>query len=277
MKPSPFLWLFLFCVLIWGAMLGMLFSREVRLRWNANDAGENVSHYRVFVNGAAVLSASGTRASIEAQTGDTIHITAVNTAGESEASEALVIPRPPMDMEGASMVRVSSEESTRESTPGILAIDGQASTFWHTRWDAQPPHYIAVQLASPATCSALYYTPRQDGGTNGNVTAWEIESSMDGITWEPWASGTWAANDSTKVEALPLRELFYFRLWGSDRHMAAAEIALGGVYAPEPPVAESLVTLTLQQSGDLREWADLSVFTVPKQDRQFFRLQIQTP
>ena len=90
-----------------------------------------------------------------------------------------------------------------------------------------------------------------------------------------WASGAWANTRDRKTETLPLRGVSFFRLWGNDRYASASDLVLLGSYVPDAPA--SLVRLTIQQSSDLSDWSDLSDMTLPKQEKQFFRIKIETP
>jgi hypothetical protein len=65
----------------------------------------------------------------------------------------------------------------------------------------------------------------------------------------------------------------YVKLWGNERYASVSDLVLRGTYAPAPPA--SLVSLTLQQSSDLSNWSDLLQTTVPKAERQFFRIKIE--
>jgi hypothetical protein len=166
----------------------------------------------------------------------------------------------------------SSEETAREGTPMANAIDGDPLTFWHTNWDALPPHYLTIVLPKPATLSLLRYTPRQDGSTNGTVTDYEIETSPDGVVWTKTASGNWASDSTVKTAGFGMVSTRYVRLWGTGRWMAAAEIALHGVYDPEI----RMVKLTMQSAPDLASWADIGEpVMVPQLDKGFFRIKLE--
>jgi galactose oxidase len=177
-------------------------------------------------------------------------------------------------------VTASSEETAREPAGVANAIDGNSETIWHTRWGspALPPHYIKIELPRPAVLSGLRYLPRQDGSANGNATAYEIEVSADGVTWQQAATGTWSTDASRKTADLGFRSARFVRLWGNDPFMAAAEVHMIGSYEPTAPAS---VTLTPQQSPDMVNWSDLDgtpAFTVPLSNpRQFFRLKIEKP
>jgi hypothetical protein len=257
-------------------------AADVKLAWNANSAAENVTAYRIYRLGTpnvVIATVTAPTATVTAFPGEMIAVSAVNSVGESPLSTAIVVPEPaplplpPMDRTGWAIHRVSSEEIARENTPAARAIDPDAQTFWHTQWETLAPHYIALKLPRPALVSAFYYLPRQDGRTNGHITEYDIESSDDGETWEPWLKGQWANDASQKVVVLPLRPIRYVRVWGAARYAAAGDIHLGGTYVPEPPASE---TRTIQHSLDLQTWTDIAVLPGPPPTKEFIRIKKET-
>lgn len=93
---------------------------------------------------------------------------------------------------GWRLVEADSEET--DEGPARLAIDGDPNTYWHTRYDptaAPYPHYLVVDMGDIVTIGSFRYVPRQDGGVNGRVKAYEFYVSLDGQSWSsPVASGT---------------------------------------------------------------------------------------
>jgi beta-galactosidase len=72
------------------------------------------------------------------------------------------------------------------------AIDGDPSTYWHSRWNpkADPPHTLTLELREPQEVSRVKVVPRQDMA-NGRVREYELFLSEDGQTWgEPASKGT---------------------------------------------------------------------------------------
>jgi F5/8 type C domain len=248
-------------------------GRDVTARWLPNP--ENNVTYRVYRGIDLLVATPLTYAVVQAETGDTLGLVAVNESGSSDIATTVVKSPPPKLNHAEWNVTASSAETVREDNKPENAIDGNPATLWHTTWGLTlAPHYYRIELPRPAMISGLRYLPRQDGGTNGIVTGYEVETSMDGATWTSVAEGAWPNDATWKRAILPLTEALHVRLWGSDPRMAAAEIELEGSYVPEPPAN---VTLTLQQSSDLSEWSDLSEITTPKAERQFFRIKIETP
>jgi len=86
---------------------------------------------------------------------------------------------------GWKVVAVDSEETGKGRNGAALAIDGDASTFWHTRWsdDLHLPHAITVDMGELHRIAGLVYLPRQDGMLNGTVERFRFETSEDGVAW----------------------------------------------------------------------------------------------
>ena len=97
-------------------------------------------------------------------------------------------------------VHADSEQSGYEAAN---AADGDPATMWHTPWDGDAPpfpHWLAVELETPAKIAGLTVLPRQDGNHNGWIRDYTIYVSNDGSHWgEPAASGTFPANDELQT------------------------------------------------------------------------------
>ena len=83
--------------------------------------------------------------------------------------------------------------------PGLgadLAIDGDLTTFWQTKFregvpDAHP-HALTIDMRSSGPLMGVRYWPRQDGGYRGTVVDYAVTVSRDGRRWpdEPTATGS---------------------------------------------------------------------------------------
>ena len=116
-----------------------------------------------------------------------------------------------LDATGAAMSRTGwtvsadSAELVGENAPASNAIDGDASTFWHTQWQAAsppPPHSFTVNLGSARVIGGFKYLPRPGGG-NGTIANWRFFTSTDGTTWTQVAQGTFAKSAAEKTVTLP--------------------------------------------------------------------------
>jgi hypothetical protein len=92
-----------------------------------------------------------------------------------------------------SILSFDSQETVLENGFASNAIDGDASTIWHTQWSGSivpsPPHELVIDLSSVQKLSGLSYLPRQDGIDHGNIRQFEVYASTDGNTWSPEISG----------------------------------------------------------------------------------------
>jgi hypothetical protein len=128
-------------------------------------------------------------------------LSAVNGAAFASMAElnvlgtALVTATPkPLSPAGFTLRAVSSEETAAEWRPARHVFDGNAGTFWHSRWSVNPapaPHDLQINLGATYTIAGIRYLPRQDGSTNGRVATYEVYVSSDGSTWgSPVSTGT---------------------------------------------------------------------------------------
>ena len=96
---------------------------------------------------------------------------------------------------GWKIIAVDSQDTNAEDGSAARAIDGNSSTFWHTRWndDLSLPHFITVDMGNEHRISGFTYLPRQDGTQNGTVERYRFETSADGAHWVTnIVSGTFA-------------------------------------------------------------------------------------
>jgi len=138
---------------------------------------------------------------------------------------------------GWKVVSVDSEETAGADNSAVRAIDGDSSTIWHTRWNAdqKQPHTIAVDMGTRHRIGGFTYLPRQDGLLNGVVEKYRFETSADGVTWTTnIADGSFANiqnNPSLQEVSFAPVNTRYFRftslqaIWGSG-WTSAAEISV---------------------------------------------------
>ena len=86
---------------------------------------------------------------------------------------------------GWKVVSVDSEETAGADNAGARAIDGDSSTIWHTRWNADQrlPHSITVDMGETHRIAGFTYLPRQDGMLNGVVERFSFETSVNATDW----------------------------------------------------------------------------------------------
>jgi ABC-type sugar transport system ATPase subunit/O-glycosyl hydrolase len=94
------------------------------------------------------------------------------------------------------------------------AVDGDASTMWHSQWSpALPlPQSLTVDLGGRYDVSGVRYHPRQDGNLSGVITGYRVYGSPGGTTWTALASGTWPADAAVKTVELTTHAIRFVRL-----------------------------------------------------------------
>jgi galactose oxidase len=97
-------------------------------------------------------------------------------------------------------ITADSEETVDESAPATAAIDGSASTFWHSAWvmsgvgDAPLPHHITIDMKAPQKVIGFTYLPRQDASENGQIAMYEFYLSNDAQNFgQPVETGSFPA------------------------------------------------------------------------------------
>ncbi|PGZ94335.1 chitin-binding protein [Bacillus pseudomycoides] len=128
-----------------------------------------------------------------------------------------------------SVAGVSSQQ-TSANNAAANAIDGNGATMWHTLWDgSDKAPYITIKLNEVTSISQLAYVPRQDSNSNGNITSYNIYTSLDGVNFTKVATGTWADNKLTKNASFSKVDAGYVKLEVVSGHggfASASEIKL---------------------------------------------------
>ena len=129
-----------------------------------------------------------------------------------------------------SVVNVTSQQDNTGQA-GKNAIDGNSTTFWHTKWDLSDKiPSITIKLDKTYNIAQLSYLPRQDGGVNGNVTAYNIYTSTDGIKFTKVASGNWADNNALKNVKFPSVNAQYVKFEVTKGHGGFASVSEINLY-----------------------------------------------
>lgn len=113
----------------------------------------------------------------------------------------------------------SDAETATKNDPASNVLDGNATTFWHSRYTPKTvklPHTITVDMKSARTVRGLSYLPRQDTVKNGNIGQYAVHVSTDGKNWGPaLATGTWADDQTQKTVVFSAVTARYVRLTAS--------------------------------------------------------------
>lgn len=99
-------------------------------------------------------------------------------------------PAAPESKSLATLSRIGGKVAAVSSfQPGMEAqrmLDGDPSTFWHTRFaggDAKPPHSVVLQVPAGTRVRGLEYTAWTGGNGNGHVKRFTVSLSDDGESW----------------------------------------------------------------------------------------------
>ncbi len=125
------------------------------------------------------------------------------------------VPVDPTLIPQAQMTAVAtSQETVNASNAAGNVLDGNLSTFWHTKWDLSNvlPQSITLNLGGSYAVNQVKLMPRQDGGANGNITGYKVYTSTDGTAFTQVATGTWANDASEKSAAFTAVTASYVRL-----------------------------------------------------------------
>jgi hypothetical protein len=134
---------------------------------------------------------------------------------------------------GWSIAGFSSEE-TAAAGKAVDAIDGSATTFWHSRWSSNAatyPHYITVDLGSVKTVNGgLSLTQRV--GASRAIKDFELLISSDGVNFTSVFNKQAANNDGAQYFNFASPQTFrYFKIiasnsWDGTQFAALAELGL---------------------------------------------------
>jgi hypothetical protein len=123
---------------------------------------------------------------------------------------------------------------TASSTDGMLmdAVDGDPATAWRNKREGEREAWLAVSFAGPAVLRGV----RLDTGVLGPDVTIDVESSTDGLTYQPLAKSQHAVSDRPqelifpkKTTALYLRVRFTYTGSGSAPRFQVRELeAIGG-------------------------------------------------
>lgn len=101
-------------------------------------------------------------------------------------------------------VTAGSEHSGTNEGPASHVLNDNRGQYWHTKYPAdnapagRSKHWITLNLGGTYLVSGLKYLPRE-GANNGTITKYQIEVSMDGEHFYPYAQGHWALNADEKI------------------------------------------------------------------------------
>lgn len=128
---------------------------------------------------------------------------------------------PERTLVGGAKVFTCSSREPGEGEPEHL-IDGDLNTIWHTQYGVTMgnfPHSVAIELAKEETIKGLKVWGRRNGGVNGRVKQYTVETSVDGKNWSMQASG--ALENSEKGQEIHFKapvKVKYYRFTALNNH-----------------------------------------------------------
>lgn len=194
-------------------------------------------------------------------------------SGEVFASGATEVSKPAP--RAAWVVICSSEQSGAEAAK---VFDGNPATDWHSKYSGtqeKPPHWIGLEFGKPTRMTAVRYTPRQKGFTNGVARKYRLETRMAGADWKTIASGETDPSVSEQRKPLEVRlpeaaavDAFRFVIesdWSGGGFGTAGELEPIGVkLEPQRPVAAAS-----------RAWAEIPEATMKLLEGKSFGLRVR--
>ena len=111
----------------------------------------------------------------------------VNATQEVSVSSRARIPNAQI------IASANSEETSGEDGAAANMLDGDAGTFWHSRWSSAAPSYpheLTFDLGAAEQIDGISYL-RRGANQNGPIKGYEVAVSTDGQAYTPVASGEW--------------------------------------------------------------------------------------
>lgn len=259
------IWRFLAVALVYCALAFAATAWAAKVSWSRNAEADIVRYEVRYGQTSGVYTQTadaGNNTSVlvnDLQPGVTYYLTvvAVNEAGLESIPSTEISYAEPLDeaalvsRDGWTVRYVDSEE-----TGGFTAdkaFDGNAATFWHTRWtggSTPTPHEIQIDLGGIQPIKGFRYLPRQDNYSVGNIAGYQFYVSLNGSDWgQPVASGTFPAGSAEKQVTFTNQNARFVRFvcvsevnGGPDTAVAELNLLQGDpidVPLNQPPVAEA--------------------------------------
>ncbi|WP_028546449.1 NPCBM/NEW2 domain-containing protein [Paenibacillus taiwanensis] len=126
----------------------------------------------------------------------------------------------------------NSQETSSSNNAAAYAFDEDTNSIWHSQWNKpnQYPYHITAKYVNPSTFTKLTYLPRQTE-ENGIITKYRILTSLDGVSFNEAATGTWAKDKTEKTATFTPTLAKYVRLevpqgGGTNGFASASEIKI---------------------------------------------------
>lgn len=208
-------------------------SQQLAYLWNFG-AGSGVANATVEDPGARQFNVPGVF---------TVTLTVTDDQGVADVTpdtRRVSVGVTPLNKATWTLVSSNSVETVSENGAAARAIDGNASTYWHSKYTGgldPVPHEIVVDLGGNFLLNELSYLPRQSA-PNGRLKNYRLTVSQDGVHWGgPAAAGAFA--NTTAEQKIPLIQSAgrFIRLRGYGDQNGSAVSAVAEIDVRGQPVS----------------------------------------
>lgn len=134
----------------------------------------------------------------------------------------------------------SSEETSGEDGRVANLLDGEAGTYWHSRWSTSAtsyPHVLTFDLGSAEQIDGISYL-RRGANQNGPIKGYDVAVSVDGQSYTSVAVGEWANVADWQDVNFDVTTARFVRVTATSsisgtQFAAVAEMAVYGTPAPK--------------------------------------------
>jgi galactose oxidase len=120
----------------------------------------------------------------------------------------------------------ATSDSFQAGNEPSKALDGNAASFWHSKYDPAPidtlPNWIVVDMQSSYNINAISLQPRPSDNANGRIGGHKVEVSTDNTSWQLAAVGTYNNDATTKKTSFVARPARYVRITATSEAQSAA-------------------------------------------------------
>ena len=150
-----------------------------------------------------------------------------------------------------------SSFSAAEKEHADRTIDGDKNTIWHSNYNTgyTLPQYFTIDLGKEYSLEQVDYLPRQ-GSSNGHVTHYRIETSLDGEKFEPVVEGFFETEDGSLKDPSEFKKVKFDKIGARYVRFIALE-SLGGTPNAYASCAEINFYGVEAQSVDFAELSKL--------------------
>lgn len=128
---------------------------------------------------------------------------------------------------------IASSSATQSGNPATAVLDGNTTTFWHSRWSTNPvsyPHNLVIDMGAVKAVNGIAWKHRE-GSTRRAVKTVEILGSTDGVNFTSYGTFT-LSNSNDGMNYINLggtKNIRYFKAnminaWDGTQFAAIAEL-----------------------------------------------------